>query len=433
MSSLRLDKGFTFGGWLPSILSAPHPEIATAAQLGQYDEHDQKFMFQAFLAGMKNASIANPNPSVGCVIVKDNKILAEGCTDVWGGKHAERNAFLKVTDNDLIGCSVYVTLEPCTHYGRQPDCISMFKNKGIKKVVVSRRDINPIVNNFGINELKRMGIEVQVGCLSNEVTAWNYPFFVQQKLDRPMIALKWAQSLDGCFADDFSNSKWISGESSRIYTHWLRQKYDAIMVGARTVLTDHPSLDVRNIEHDFKRNPLKIIFDPTASVFFSSEDTQNVLRQKTFQKNTRTLFLVDENVIKSIFANSSNWCVELRNSCEIKIVPLCKQGEFYSAQEILSCLKQPEVNEFLGRPLQSILLEGGPRLLTLFAREDFFDVAHTFVAPFVIGGARHRLFAKTQNRILSSIHRWKLLVNEQLGDDILMEMIPARRLEEDIF
>lgn len=433
MSSIRLSKGFTFGGWLPEILSQTESDDLNQISSVGIEDHDRKFMFQAFLAGMKNAAISSPNPSVGCVIVKNNKILATGCTDKWKGIHAERDAFSKVTDTDLIDATVYVTLEPCAHYGMQPPCIDLFKDKKIKKVVIARNDINSLVENKGINALKEIGIEVCVGLLSNEVTAWNYPFFIEKKFNRPMIALKWAQSLDGCLADDFDESKWISGPIARKYTHWLRQKYDAIMVGARTVLSDIPSLDVRHIQHKNKKNPFKIIFDPNCSIFFCEIKKQEMLREKTFQKNTRTLFLVDESMIKVILNDSSDWCVELRNSNEVKILSIAKQGEFYSAAEILHCLMQQEVNKFLQKPLQSILIEGGSYLLTLFAKEDFFDVAHTFISPFIIGGTKHKLFEKSQNRILSEIHRWQLIANECLDDDILMEMIPFKRQGEAIF
>lgn len=432
MSQARLNQGFGFGGWLPLAVSDPQFQRQNPGFDFEH-EKDNHFMFQAFLAGMSKAGISSPNPSVGCVIVKNNVILASGCTDRCGGIHAEREAFLKVTEEDLFGSTVYVTLEPCVHHGNQPPCVDLFRDKKIKRVVIARKDLNPIVHEKGIHALKEMGIEVSVGCFSNEVTAWNYPFFIQKKFSRPMIALKWAQSLDGCLADDFNQSQWISGEYSRQYTHWLRQKYDAIMVGARTILSDFPSLDVRHVFHENKRNPVKIIFDPNASVFLYKGNAHEMLRKKTFQKNTHTLFLVDENMIKVILNDSSDWCVELRSSNEVKILLLSKQGEFYSSEDILRCLMQQEVNEFLQKPLQSILIEGGSYLLSLFAKEDFFDVAHVFVSPFMMGGEKHKVFKKHQSRVLHSIHRWQLIAQERLGDDILMEMIPYQMQGEGVF
>lgn len=432
MSQVRLNPGFGFGGWIPSMVS--DSKFSSASLLsGSEQEKDSYFMFQAFLAGMSKGGASSPNPSVGCVIVKDHVILASGCTDLFGGVHAEKEAFSKVTDSDLNEATVYVTLEPCVHHGNQPPCIDLFKDKKIKRVVIARKDLNPIVSGKGIHALKKMGIEVSVGLFSNEVTAWNYPFFIQKKFNRPMIALKWAQSLDGCLADDFNQSQWISGEYSRQYTHWLRQRYDAIMVGARTVLSDFPSLDVRHITHEKKRNPVKIIFDPNASIFFCKGNEQELLRKKTFQKNTRTLFLVDENMIKVILNDSSDWCVELRSSNEVKILLLSKQGEFYSSEDILRCLMLQEVNEFLQKPLQSILVEGGSYLLSLFAREDFFDVAHVFISSFMMGGERHRIFNESQSRMLHSIYRWQLIAQERLGDDVLMEMIPDQMQGEGVF
>ena len=281
----NLQAGFSFGGWLPQIL----PELRSrypAPSLGLLNTRQthEYFQFQAFLAGMRNGSIANPNPSVGCVIVKGLDVLASGCTHVWKGLHAEAEAFAQIQGQNLEGAHVYLTLEPCTHFGNQPPCVEFFREKGIKKVFISRADSNPLVKGKGIGMLKEFGINVEIGMLDREVTAWNYPFFVQQKFSRPMIALKWAQSLDGCLADDNNGSKWISGPISRKYTHWLRQKYDAILIGASTFLQDTPSLDVRDIELFSKRDPIRIIFDPKAKIFFCSKDEQIVLNKKSFTK-----------------------------------------------------------------------------------------------------------------------------------------------------
>jgi len=427
MSVLQLESGFTFAGWLEKLFDNNDQKVAFS------DSMDTYFMFQALLASMENGFISSPNPSVGCVVVKDNKIISRGCTEAWGQRHAEQVAFSKLNAEELNGSSIYVTLEPCTHYGKQPPCIDLFKNKGIEKVFIARKDVNPIVSGKGIQILKNFGIEVNVGLFSNEVTAINYPFFIEKKYNRPMISLKWAQSLDGCLADDFQNSKWISSNKSRIYTHWLRQKYDSILVGARTFLADFPSLDVRDISYKNKKNPVKIIFDPSAKTILCSNDVGKKLKEKMSQKKTKTLFLVDESMIKVILNDSSDWCVELRNSNEVKILSLAKQGEHYSASDILHCLVQKEVTDFLQKPLQSILIEGGSYLLNLFAKEDFFDVAHVFVSPFLIGSKKHRILANESNRVLSSIQRWKLISNARIGDDILMEMIPSITQEECVF
>ena len=437
----NLQQGFSFGGWLPKII----PELQANFKPPYEDnsnspQSDEFFQFQAFLAGMENASIANPNPSVGCIIVKNNRIIASGCTQAWKGVHAEQEAFNKLQGQSLEGAHVYLTLEPCTHFGNQPPCIDLFRNKGISKIVIARPDLNPEVNNKGIGTLIEMGIDVRIGLLAKEVTAWNYPFFIQQKNNRPLIALKWAQSLDGCLADDSNGSQWISGPLSRKYAHWLRQKYDAVLVGGATFLTDAPSLDVRDIEHFPKRNPLRMVFDPKARIFFCTKDEQIILKKKSFTKNIKTLFLIDQNMIREVLSSSSEWCRELRASANIKILPIKSELGFYSAKDVLESVKHPEFIEFFERPLQSIFVEGGPCLLSMFIQDELFDVAHVFTAPFVLGGVRNKLFAqsnevfkKSHPREILTVKRWQLIAQERLGNDTLMEMVPDSRFADILY
>jgi diaminohydroxyphosphoribosylaminopyrimidine deaminase/5-amino-6-(5-phosphoribosylamino)uracil reductase len=433
--NLNLQRGFVFGGWLPEIVSEIHNIRNFINDNVGYEK--EYFQFQAFLSGMENAAISNPNPSVGCVIVKNNQIISTGCTQEWGGLHAERVAFKKLEGHDLSGTEVYLTLEPCTHHGRQPPCLELFRNRGIKKVYISRSDLNPVVKNNGIRALQEMGIDVEVGFLEKEVTVWNLPFFIQQLKKRPMVALKWAQSLDGCFADDYDSSHWISGSYSRQYTHWLRQKYDAILVGAGTFLKDTPLLDVRDISHAKKRDPIRIVFDPKASIFFCDKNMQNMLKKNSLIKNTKTLFLINQNMIRDVLSSSSQWCLELNTSANIKILPIKSELNFYSAKDVLDSLNGTEFLEFFGRPLQSIFVEGGPRLLSMFIQDEFFDALHVFTAPFVLGGKKHKLFSNNQKsfknystKALSTVKRWELIAQERLGNDALMEMMPLGRFGE---
>lgn len=436
---MRLKRGFSFGGWLPHIAPIDPNEFQAPFPSEGSDEY---YMFQAFLAGMENGAMANPNPSVGCVIVKNGRILARGCTQAWGDSHAERMAFNQVSREDLKGASVYATLEPCTHQGRQPPCVDLFRDSGIQKVFIARRDPNPLVTaHEGVEALRSFGIEVREGLLANETTAWNYPFFIQQRFNRPMVALKWAQSLDGCLADDNNGWQWISGSTARQYAHWLRQKYDAVLVGAGTVLNDFPSLTVRDIPLSTKRNPLKIVFDPNGRTLTCSKEQQSLLKQKTFCEGSKTLLLIDEHVLERSLPHSQEWNGEICNSNEVKILPLKKQDSSgYSASEILGYLSKTSIKDFLGRPLQSILVEGGPRLLTMFVQEELFDVAHTMTAPFVLGGSKNRLFTNGYKKFItpptrevSLVTRWHMAAQIGLGNDVLIEMLPAKRLEEHIF
>ncbi len=426
--SFRLKSGFTFGGWLEHIISAENKNC-----LSNYNHFKinstEFFLFQAFIASMQNASIANPNPSVGCVVVKNNNIISTGCTEQWGEKHAERCALENIPQQDLANSIIYITLEPCTHQGKQPPCIDLFYNKGIQKVVVGCIDPNPMVAGQGVEILTQLGIGELNTIFANEIMAWNYPFFIQQKHKKIFIALKWAQTLDGCLADDFNGWKWISGEKSRKYAHWLRQKYDAILVGIGTVLNDYPSLDVRDIPSKNKRNPIKIIYDPEGKIFACSVDQQNKLKEKTLKNSRKTILLIDKNKLNSIYAAGKNpWDKFLFNEDEFIICPLEKGLPI--SENILQCLEKINFVKIFGRPLQSIFVEGGPRLLSAFVNENSFNLIHLFIAPFFLGGHKNKLFSKetralTENfaREVAKEVRYQIASKEFLGDDILIEII----------
>lgn len=426
--SFRLKSGFTFGGWLGSIINTQNDDTLKS------DNHlkknsDEFFLFHAFIESMKNASIANPNPSVGCVVVKNNTIISKGCTEKWGEKHAERVALQHIPLEDLKDSVVYVTLEPCTHKGRQPPCIELFYNKGIKKVVVGSIDPNPIVAGHGLKTLTQLGMGELNTIFTNEIKAWNYPFFIQQKHKKIFIALKWAQSLDGCLADDFNGWKWISGTKSRIYTHWLRQKYDAILVGIGTVLNDFPALDVRDISINNKRNPIKMIYDPAGKIFTCPLEHQNKLKEKTFNSSQKIILFIDKDKLNSVLSATHNsWSQFLLNENEFIICPLEKGLPLY--ENIMQSLEKINFITVFGRPLQSIFVEGGPRLLSAFINENKFDLIHLFIAPFFLGGHKNKLFSKeirslTENftREVAKEIRYHIASKEFLDNDILIEII----------
>lgn len=429
--SLTLKKGFAFGGWLPSLIPSMAKTPFPSNDLSLHS--DEYWLFQTYLESMENASIANPNPSVGCLIVKNNNIISSGCTESWGNRHAERVAFHNLTHEDLNGSKVYLTLEPCTHHGRQPPCIELFKDKKLKKVVVGCIDPNPLVRNQGIKQLIDYGIGETNFFLANEIEAWNYPFFIQQKENRLFVALKWAQSLDGCLADDNNGWQWISGEESRIYTHWLRQKYDAILVGVGTVLNDFPSLDIRNLNHKNKRNPLKIIYDPEGKIFFCPSEQQKILKQKTLCPDSKSLILIRQEVLKKLKNTKQldNWQKDLLENNEIHFIPLVDNlQEQTTAKNILESLNHSEIKSFLGRPLQSILVEGGHRLLSTFIQENIFDIMHIFTAPFFLGGEKHKLFSKIKRSFndfptkeVKTEIRYQIAAQAILGEDNLLEII----------
>ncbi|MCL2416575.1 MAG: bifunctional diaminohydroxyphosphoribosylaminopyrimidine deaminase/5-amino-6-(5-phosphoribosylamino)uracil reductase RibD [Bacteroidales bacterium] len=198
-----------------------------------------------------------PNPLVGCVIVYGGKIISEGFHQKYGENHAERNAILHVKDENLLKKStLYVNLEPCSHFGKTPPCADFIIEKGMPKVVISNLDSNPEVAGKGIERLRNAGTEVITGILENEGRFLNRRFFTFIEEKRPYIILKWAESLDGFIYNE--TERWITNEAMRNLVHKWRSEESAIMVGTNTVLTDNPQLNVRAY---FGKNPLRITID----------------------------------------------------------------------------------------------------------------------------------------------------------------------------
>ncbi|MCJ7552329.1 MAG: bifunctional diaminohydroxyphosphoribosylaminopyrimidine deaminase/5-amino-6-(5-phosphoribosylamino)uracil reductase RibD, partial [Ignavibacteriaceae bacterium] len=199
----------------------------------------------------------SPNPLVGCVITKNDKIIGAGFHTKYGDDHAEISAINSSREN-LEGSTFYVNLEPCSHYGQTPPCVDRIIQEKIKRVVIGTLDVNPLVSGKGVRKLKDAGIEVKVGVLEKECEDLNKFFFkfINKKL--PFVTLKAAITLDGKIADINSHSEWISSPESRRYVHSLRNKYDAVLIGLNTAMIDDPQLTVRHVEG---RNPWRIILD----------------------------------------------------------------------------------------------------------------------------------------------------------------------------
>ncbi|MBX9702834.1 MAG: bifunctional diaminohydroxyphosphoribosylaminopyrimidine deaminase/5-amino-6-(5-phosphoribosylamino)uracil reductase RibD [Silvanigrellaceae bacterium] len=431
LATLALQPGFGFGGYFPKTLP-DCPEIQKKIILPP-ENTPAWWMFQALLVSMENLSTAAPNPSVGCVIVKNGRQIAHGCTEHYGGRHAERVAFDAIANKqELQDCEVYVTLEPCSHTGKQPPCTELFKDKNIKKIYIATIDPYEKVAKKGIKYLQMQGIDIDVGNLFKaEAIAWNYPFFVQMVLKRPLIALKWAQTIDGCLADDNNHSQWISGPISRSYAHWLRNKYDAILVGAGTVISDTPSLDVRQENISEPRHPLKILFDPNGRCF-SIQDNEliNKLTKKTFSIDTKKVILIKKSVYQILLSSKKNFAfkniLHHQNTLVLTLNNDVSEEEFFTCS-LVNSLQQPELSAFLGRPLQSIFVEGGPRLLTKLMKYNLFDIAHVFTAPKILGGRKNRILLPNK---ISETPSYPILSYQQLGDDILTEMVPEARIDQ---
>lgn len=212
-----------------------------------------------------------PNPAVGAVIVQNDQIIGTGATQKCGGSHAEKVALMQAGES-ASGATLYVTLEPCCHFGRTPPCTDAVIAAGIKKVIISVQDPNPVVSGKGITQLQNNGIEVITGVMEKESTRLNEDFFWSITKKRAWITLKLALTLDGRIADVSSSSKWITGEDSRIYVHELRRCHSAVAVGRSTFEIDNPQLNVRHKKGYF---PARIIFSSDETITKNSYFYQN--------------------------------------------------------------------------------------------------------------------------------------------------------------
>lgn len=217
----------------------------------------EEYMRQALQIAETAMGHTNPNPMVGCVVVKDGRIISIACHEKCGEYHAERNALTRCKE-DTKGADLYVTLEPCCHYGKTPPCTEIIIEKGIKRVFVGSMDPNPLVAGHGVEILRNHGIEVIPGVLSEECDKLNEIFmhYITNKI--PFVAMKYAMTLDGKIAAYTGDSKWITGEKSREHVMYLRNKYSSILVGINTVEADNPMLNCRM---EGGTDPVRVIID----------------------------------------------------------------------------------------------------------------------------------------------------------------------------
>jgi diaminohydroxyphosphoribosylaminopyrimidine deaminase / 5-amino-6-(5-phosphoribosylamino)uracil reductase len=410
-----MQRGFGFGGFIEHAIGSEN-----SGALLQNLSKDEKYMAQALLAAMKSNGLSSPNPVVGCVLTDaEGNLLAEGATLAYGDKHAETVAIGNLKSREKMkGGTAYVTLEPCSHYGNQPPCAEALLDLGIKKCFVACVDPNPKVNHKGIELLKNKGVEVRIGLMREEAIAWNLAFFSGLKRTRPLVAAKWAQSLDGALADSTGKSQWISGARARKYTHWLRAHYDAIMVGAGTVLADFPQLSAREIE-SVHRQPVKVIFDPEQQLAGLPADLQQKLLSSTLSGGQKIIWVTTSPAKAGAPTKSDNFYNLLVRSEAV-------------LEDCLDLLSSKEVTNFLGRPIRSVFVEGGPTLLQGLLEQNLADVLHCYVSPFMLTGGKTIFNAKGKYPAVSldSAVRYKTMTVHQLDDDILVELVPKDRFQD---
>lgn len=298
----------------------------------------------------------NPNPLVGAVIVKAGRVVGEGYHMEYGGPHAEVFA-LEMAKGKTEGADIYVTLEPCSHYGKTPPCVEKIIKTGIKRCIIAMIDPNPLVSGKGIELLKKAGIEVIVGVLEKEAFHLNRVFMKYMKEKKSYLFLKCGITLDGKIATRTGNSKWITNELARKRVQELRTQFLGIMVGANTVIRDNPTLTSR-IENG--RNPFRIVVDANLEIPLSS----NILNFN----DGKTIIITSKN-------NKKSEKIPFLKNKRIGIIFL--NGEKFNFEEILK--------ETANLGIDGILLEGGSELISTAFKENVIDSGEIFIAPKILG------------------------------------------------
>lgn len=317
-------------------------------------------MRRALELALRAEGDTSPNPMVGCVLVDDEgNIVGEGWHHKAGQPHAEINA-LKDAGRQARGATAYVTLEPCSHYGRTGPCCRALAAAGVKKVVAACTDPNPLVAGQGIEYLRRQNIEVVTGVCEKEARRLNERFFCWITRKRPFITLKYAMTLDGKIAAHTGDSKWITGEEARTYAHRLRRQHDAVLTGIGTVLEDDPALTTRLVKG---RNPVRIVLDSRLRV---------PLTAAVLNMEAETIIFTGLQA-DSLKADAIN---ALPNA---EVVRLPEEDGRLPAELV--------VRELAARNITSLLVEGGSAVHGAFRDAGLADRVCAFIAPKIIGGS----------------------------------------------
>lgn len=349
---------------------------------------DEFYMKRALSLAERGRGMTGTNPMVGAVLVKDGEIIGEGWHHGFGDDHAEVNC-LKNAKGSPSGATIYVNLEPCSHYGKTPPCVKTIINAGITRVVVGTLDPNPRVAGRGVHILKQSGIEVVVGVMEEECRKLNRAFFSSILKRRPYITTKYATTIDGKIATNTGESQWITGEEARMDGHILRGQVDGIMVGTGTVLADDPKLSNRSGEGV---QPTRIILDRRGII----DGNANVYdgSQKTI------VYTSDMDEEKEGILASRGVIVVRINSVDGKL-PL---------KEVLTDLYE---TKFIGH----VLIEGGGRLHGSLIDEDLVDEFVLYLAPTIFGGGKSAIEGEGIES-LKDRKDFEIIDVERLGDDL---------------
>ncbi len=320
---------------------------------------DEKFMALALELAEKGRGRVEPNPMVGAVLVKGGNIVGTGYHQSFGGPHAEVHA-IHEAGAGCKGATLYVSMEPCAHFGKTSPCTDAIIKAGIDRVVTAVIDPNPVTSGKGIQKLKDAGIHVAVGVMEAQSIRLNAPFFKLMQKGMPYIILKWAMSLDGKIATHTGDSRWITSEESRRYAHTVRGQVDGILVGIRTVVRDDPLLTCRIAGG---RNPQRIIVDSNAALPLDSQLINTIH---------------EGGIIVAVNEHAPRNRVEKLRQSGCRII---------QTRDTHGRVGLPELCRRLGEmQMTNVLVEGGSGVITSMIQERLADKAMVFIAPIIIGG-----------------------------------------------
>ena len=361
---------------------------------GDFLSYDEKYMRLAMQLAGNAIGRTSPNPLVGAVIVKDNRVVGCGWHRKAGTPHAEVHA-LNQAGELARGADVYVTLEPCAHYGKTPPCSKALVEAKVKNVYGGLLDVNPKVAGKGFKILEDAGIHVEYGFLQDELRKQNEVFFKWIEHKKPFVVLKAAMTLDGKIATAIGQSKWITNETSRAYGYKLRDIYDGIMVGINTVIEDNPMLTARV---DGGKNPIRIVVDSSLKIDINA----NVVQDKSAKTIIATTDKADKDKILKLQAQ------------DVDVIVVDKdKNDKVDIEKLLDILGQKNIC--------SILVEGGATLSGSFVARKLVDKVYFFIAPKIVGGKEAKTpVAGTGILNLQEALALKDIQIEKLEEDILI-------------
>ncbi len=333
----------------------------SAPPSADFSAQDREYMTRALRLARRGRGSVEPNPMVGCVLVRNRRIVGEGYHRRFGGPHAEIEA-LRQAAAQARGATAYVTLEPCSHFGKTPPCSDALIEAGVGRVIAAHEDPFPAVSGRGLAALQQAGIAVQCGLCGPEAAALNAPFLTRVLQGRPYVILKWAQSLDGKIATRTGHSQWISGPPARCYVHRLRARVDAVVVGIGTVLRDDPQLTARDVR--VRRVARRVVFDGRLRIPLNAELVRT-------SRETPTV----------VITTAASAKLAKRARLEQRGVEVLGCRSRAGKVSVLAAL-----HRLASRGWTNLLVEGGGQMIGAFFDASVVDEAHVFTAPIIIGG-----------------------------------------------